>query len=247
MDYHCAYKAKLTSLLTSGFKYPCVPASKRSWQDITPLCHNCWRISTRLWSYRMCWCWKCLVECHHLCKIFIYSLSHVTGCFFSPKTMLHKRFVKVCRFHGIHISLFQFFLQTCKVIMEKYHLNAYENRWNNEKMLEICLLVPIVTWENRSQNNVSELFKILYIWYYFSIWSISLAVHCIIRNKRLHSGDQTLMYTWTASVLSLRLTLYYNIAYLSELFENFCYTASTGKDLIKALILVLIDINPTYK
>lgn len=147
----------------------------------------------------------------------------------------------------MQVPCYSYLFIPCKVIMEKYHLNAYENRWNNEKMLEICLLVPIVTGENRSQNNVSELFKILYIWYYFSIWSISLAVHCIIRNKRLHSGDQTLMYTWTASVLSLRLTLYYNIAYLSELFENFYYTASTRKDLIKALILVLIDINPTYK
>lgn len=55
------------------------------------------------------------------------------------------------------------------------------------------------------------------------------------------------MYTWIDSVLSSRLTLYYNIAYLSEVFENFYYTSSKGKDLIKALILMLIDINPTYK
>jgi len=47
----------------------------------------------------------------------------------------------------VHISdyCFQFILQMCRVLVEKYSLNAHENRWNNEKMLDVCLLVVIVT------------------------------------------------------------------------------------------------------
>lgn len=54
------------------------------------------------------------------------------------------------------------------------------------------------------------------------------------------------MYTWTDITLSTRLTLCYSIAYLTEVFENFHYTASKGKFLIKILILLLMITNPIY-